>query len=155
MAFIGGFDASKVAPNEFAPIPAGKYLAAMVESEFKPNKAKTGEYLECKFQVVDGQHKGRKLISRLNLKHPNEQAASIAQGDLSAICRAVGVLTPNDSTDLHNVPIELVVGVTNPDEQGRVFNEIKGYAKRGAAEAASVAAAAAPAGVPAWMQKKA
>jgi len=157
MAFIGGFDASKIPPSDgFTPIPAGKYLAIMVESNFKKTKSGTGEYLECVFKVAEGANKGRTVKARLNLKNPNEQTVQIAAGELSSICRAVGVLKPNDSHDLHNVPIEITVGVTNADEKGRVYNEISGYSKRGSGAAATAPveapAASAEAGPrPSWM----
>lgn len=156
MAFIGGFDASKVPPSDdFTPIPAGKYLATMIASEFKKTKSGTGEFLECTFKIAEGANKGRTVKSRLNLKNQNEQTVQIAAGELSSICRAVGVLKPNDSCDLHNIPLEITVAVTNPDEKGRMYNEISGYHKRGgAAPAAQEATAAAPAEAgprPSWM----
>lgn len=154
MAFIGGFDASKVPPSDdFTPIPAGKYLAVMTASEFKKTKSGAGEFLECVFKISEGINKGRTVKSRLNLKNQNEQAVQIASGELSSICRAVGVLKPNDSCDLHNVPLEITVGVTNADEKGRMYNEITGYHKRGGAPVAQeMAPATADAGPkPSWM----
>jgi len=143
MAFLDGFNANNVDPNApMTPLPAGTYLVILTDSERKKNKAGTGEYLELKFAVQDGQHKGRKVVDRLNLWHPNETAQKIAAGDMSALCRAVGVMTPNDSTDLHNIPLEIIVGVTNPNEQGRVYNEVKGYQKQGIADAAPQATSA-------------
>ena len=62
MANLHGFDANQVDPaSNFDPLPAGKYLAAIIESEMKPTKAGTGNYLALTFQVLDGPHKGRML----------------------------------------------------------------------------------------------
>ncbi|MGQ9636057.1 MAG: DUF669 domain-containing protein, partial [Bryobacteraceae bacterium] len=106
MAHLGNFDASQVEPTTtFDPIPAGKYLAMITASEMKPNKAGTGSYLELVFTIVEGEYKGRQLWGRLNLDNPNELAVKIARAELSAICRAVGVLTPRDSVELHNLPL--------------------------------------------------
>jgi hypothetical protein len=133
MANLGDFDANAVDPNEpQQPIPAGTYLAQIVKSERKENKSNSGTHLELTFAVLDGQYKGRTVKERLNLWHSNSEAVRIAKGDLSAICRAVGVMKPRDSTALHNLPLEILVGVTNPDEKGRMYNEINGHAKRGA-----------------------
>ena len=53
MADLRGFDANQVEPNSgFDPIPAGKYLSVITESEMKPNKAGTGHYLQLAFQVI-------------------------------------------------------------------------------------------------------
>ena len=90
MANLTGFDANSVNPaTDFEPLPAGKYLAIITDSEMKPTKSGSGNYLELTFQVIDGPFKGRMLWSRLNLDNPNAQAVQIAQGELSAICRAV------------------------------------------------------------------
>ena len=110
MANLGNFDASKVDPaSSFDPIPAGKYLAAIVASELRPTKSGSGHYLELTFEIAEGQHKGRRLWARLNLDNPNPQAVQIARGELSAICRAVGVLQPRDSAELHNLPLSIKV----------------------------------------------
>lgn len=137
MANLSGFDASTVEPNQdFEPIPAGKYLAIIDESEMKPTKSGDGNYLELAFQILEGQYKGRKLWSRLNLDNKNAQAVQIAQGELSAICRAVGVLKPKDSVELHNLPLVVTVKLKKREDTGDMTNEIKGYAKKEAAAGA-------------------
>jgi hypothetical protein len=142
MADLRGFDANQVEPSsDFEPIPAGKYLAVITESEMKPNKAGTGHYLQLTFQVVDGPYKGRNLWARLNLDNPNATAVQIARAELSAICRAVGVLAPNDSVELHDLPLVIHVKCKKRDDTGELTNEIKGYAKK---ESPAPAAAAQP-----------
>lgn len=131
MADLRGFDANQVEPsNDFDPIPAGKYLAVITESEMKPTKAGTGNFLQLTFQVVEGQFKNRLLWARLNLENPNATAVQIARAELSAICRAVGVLAPNDSVELHNLPLVVHVKCRKRDDTGELTNEIKGYAKK-------------------------
>ena len=66
----------------------------------------------------------------MNLDNPNATAVQIAYADLSAICRAVGVMTPRDSVDLHNLPLVVHVGCKKRSDTGELANEIKGYAKR-------------------------
>lgn len=131
MANLNGFDANRVDPaSNFDPIPAGKYLAAIIESEMKPTKSGTGNYLQLTFQVLDGPHKGRLLWARLNLDNPNATAVQIAQGELSAICRAVGVLVPHDSVELHNLPLVISVRCKKRADTGEITNEIGGYTKK-------------------------
>ena len=139
MADLNNFNANRVEPaTEFEPIPAGKYLAVITASEMKPTKSGNGSYLELTFQVIEGEFKGRLLWARLNLDNPNMLAVKIAQGELSAICRAVGVMEPKDSSELHNLP--LVVGVKlKPDAEGELRNEVKSYAKRETANGAKPA----------------
>ena len=134
MANLNGFDAATVDPaTDFEPLPAGKYLAVITDSEMKPTKAGTGHYLQMTFQVIDGQFKNRLLWSRLNLDNPNRQAVQIAQGELSAICRAVGVLQPKDSIELHDLPLQITVKCKKREDTGDVVNEIRGYASKDAA----------------------
>jgi hypothetical protein len=121
------FNAETVDPSfSFPALPAGKYLAAIVESEKKETKAGTGEYLELTLQVLEGEHKGRKLWSRLNLDNPNEKAVQIARAELSSICRAVNVMRPKDSQELHNIPIYISI-IQEPGLNDELVNRIKKY----------------------------
>ena len=131
MADLRGFDANQVEPAaDFEPVPAGKYPAVITDSEMKANKAGTGHYLQLTFEIIDGPCKGRRLWSRLNLDNPNAMAVQIARAELSAVCRAVGVLAPNDSVDLHNLPLVVYVKCRKRDDTGEITNEIKGYARK-------------------------
>jgi hypothetical protein len=131
MADLRGFDANKVEPaTPFEAIPAGKYLATITASEMKPNKAGTGRFLELCFTIVEGEYRNRNVWSRLNLENPNELAMKIAQAELSALCRAVGVLTPNDSVELHNLPLVIKVRCKKRKDTDEITNEIRGYEKR-------------------------
>lgn len=130
MAFLGGFDASQVEPTRaFEVLPEGKYIAIIMASDMKHTKSGTGQYLELRLQIVDGEHKGRQLFERLNLENPNPVAVEIAKGTLSAICRAVGVMAPQDSAELHDIPIEVKIVCRKDASTGEIRNEIKGYAK--------------------------
>ena len=150
MTSLRGFDASQVDPaTVFDPIPAGKYLAAIIDSKMKPTKSGNGEYLELTFQVLEGEHKGRQLWTRLNLNNPNAQTVKIARGELSAICRAVGVLTPNDSVDLHNLPLVITCRCRKRQDTGEITNEVRGFAKR---EAASGQPQQAQTDTPPWLR---
>jgi len=155
MANLSGFDANRVEPStDYDPLPAGKYLAVITESEMKPTKAGTGQYLQMTFEILDGQFKGRKVWARLNLANSNDMTVKIAQAELSAICRAVGVLAPNDSVELHNLPLVIAVKCKKRDDTGDVTNEIKGYAKKetpqSPAPASGTSSAPSANGTPPW-----
>jgi hypothetical protein len=131
MANLHGFDANQIDPAAgFEAIPAGKYLAVITESEEKPTKAGTGHYLQLTFQIQEGSHKGRIIWARLNLDNPNATAVQIARAELSTICRAVGVNTPSDSIELHNLPLMITVKCRKRQDTGEISNEIAGYAKK-------------------------
>jgi len=134
MADLGNFNAHDVEPTApFDPIPAGKYIAAITASEMKATKTGSGSYLQLEFVVLEGEYKDRKVWARLNLNNPNATAVKIARAELSAICRAVGVMQPKDSVELHNLPLEITVALKKRDDTGGLTNEIKGYAAKQAA----------------------
>lgn len=131
MANLNGFDANHVEPNAgYDAIPADKYVAMMTGSEMKPTKNGDGSYLELEFTILEGQYKDRKLWDRLCLNHSNPQTVKIARSNLSALCRAVGVLQPKDSADLHNLPLVITVRCKKREDTGDVTNEVRGYAAR-------------------------
>lgn len=128
MANLNGFNAGEVEPNvPFEPVPAGKYLAAITASEMKATKKGDGSYLQLEFTVLDGQYKDRKVWDRLCINHPNDMTQKIARGNLSAVCRAVGVMQPRDSVELHNIPLLITVKCKKREDNGEMSNEIKGY----------------------------
>ena len=136
MANLNGFNATEVEPTtSFEPLPAGKYLAAITESEMKPTKSGSGSYLQLTFMILEGEYKNRILWARLNLNNPNATAVKIARSELSAICHAVGVMQPRDSVDLHNLPLVITVKLKKRDDTGELTNEVKGYARKDAAGA--------------------
>ena len=131
MANLNGFDANQVDPTtDFEPLPAGKYLAAITESEMKATKNGAGRYLQLAFAILDGEYTNRVVWARLNLDNPIATAVKIAQSELSAICHAVGVMQPRDSVELHNLPLIINVKVKQRDDNGELTNEVKGYAAK-------------------------
>lgn len=130
MGDLNGFDANDYQPmGEYTPIPAGDYKAVATAREWKTTKAGTGERLVFTWQIVEGEHKERILVVGLNLRNPNDTAVRIANSELSSICRACGVMNPNDSAELLNHPVILTVVVEERNDKPGVFrNEIKSYA---------------------------
>ena len=130
MADLGGvFNANDVKPSSFDVLPASEYEAIIVNSEKKTTSKGDGNYLNLELQILNGPFQNRKIFDKLNLVNPNPQAVEIARGTLSAICRAVGVMTPRDSSELHDKPIRIKVAVKKSDEYGEQ-NVIKAYKPR-------------------------
>lgn len=156
MATLTGFDASQVEPaKEREPLPNGDYVAIIIESAMKKTKNGQGEYLELVYQLVgEGVFKGRKLWSRHNLVNANDVAVQIAQGELSAICRAVKILKPNDSIELHNIPLIIKVACRKNKDSGQMTNDVVGWkAKDGSTS--STTAPTAGGSAPPWARGKA
>lgn len=93
------FDASTVEPNtQFDPVPAGWYPCRIASVDLKKSGA-GDDMLKFTFEVDHAggaEFGGRKFFLNLVVGHKNEQPRAIAQRQLSAICRAVGVMKINE-----------------------------------------------------------
>ena len=142
------------------PLPEGEYVAMITDSEWKDTKSGNGKYLCITFEVVDDEYKGRKVFINLNLDNPNETAVKIAQQELNSICRAVNVVNPSDSAQVHGIP--LCIGVKlekSKNKEGKEFvnNVIKSYRSRSSGNAVQgkqTAATTTANGVGSWRNNK-
>lgn len=127
MANLEGFDAATVEPEAGFPVlPAGEYEVVIIESKMEPTKKGDGKLLKLTLQVSSGPEMNKKIFDQLNTQNPNEIAQRIGRATLSAICRAVNVLTPKDSAELHMKPLRAKVIIEN-DAQYGMKNKVKSY----------------------------
>lgn len=113
--FDTSFDATSVEPTTaYELLPAGKYRAQIVESEMRVTRNGMGQFLWLMLDILDGQHKGRKIFDQLNLVNPNPTTVEIAQRTLSAICHATGKMQVSDSEELHLIPMTIQVKIKPP-----------------------------------------
>ena len=127
------FDASKIEINDsYDVIPDNTLVNAVItSSEWKETKDKTGGYLALKYEIIDGNYKGRIIFENVNLQNSNATAVKIAQETLAKICNAIGKVTVQNSEELHNIPMTLKLGV-NPAKDGYdASNKIKSFSKAG------------------------
>lgn len=115
------FDAATVAPSEGRstdPCPKGRYKVAIDECNYGPVASNPGaEKLELQMVVLDGQFKGRKFFTLLNLRNPSAMAQQIAWETLSAIQRAAGVMKSGTSADLLGRPFEVDVSIEQSEPE--------------------------------------
>lgn len=122
------FNAADVAPAEtFDVIPAGEYHGQVIASDLRATKSGTGQYIWLEQEILDGQYKGRKLWTTLNIINSNATAVDIAARQLSALCHAVGEIDVSDTDQLHFKPMLMVVKVVPKTEQYAAKNEVSGY----------------------------
>lgn len=113
--FDTSFDATSVEPTTaYELLPAGKYRAQIVESEMRVTRNGMGQFLWLMLDILDGEHKGRKIFDQLNLVNPNPTTVEIAQRTLSAICHATGKMHVSDSEELHLIPMTIQVKIKPP-----------------------------------------
>ncbi|MBI1370752.1 MAG: AAA family ATPase [Planctomycetes bacterium] len=91
------------------PIPAGHYDARIVNSQIVDTS--DGNRLDLNFEIIGGAHDGRVVTKGLHLHSRNASKQWRDRRELSHICRAVGELTPHDSSELHNIPMVIEVGM--------------------------------------------
>ncbi len=129
---------------EFSVLPAGWYPAELVKSELKDTNAKDGKYLALKFRILENveigdkevKSEGRFVFTNLNIVNKSEMAVKLARSDLKALCFAVGHDTElEDTTDLHNIDLQIKLSVKPETSEWPAKNEIKGYRTIEGAEA--------------------
>jgi len=128
MVDLNGFDASRVPPmNPNDLLPIGNYRAVITQSIVRQIKAGTGSNLELTLRIIEGSYANRTLRAWLNLWHQREDVRIIAQAELSTICRAINVITPKSSVDLHDRPLIIEVSRKVRQDTGAVVNNIIAY----------------------------
>lgn len=146
------FNAAGVKPNiALEPIPTGQYPVIITASEEKPTRAGTGSYIQLEMTVQAGEHAGRKVFDRLNIKNANQTAVDIAYSTLSAICHVTGVLNLQDTAQLHGRPfIAVVKKVPRNDQPGNFSNEVNGYKDVNGNDPGHAGTVSQPAAQPQW-----
>jgi hypothetical protein len=102
-AFNGNaFDPSQVdEPQGFEPLPTDvEFHWEIGDAELKPTKNNDGTILKLRCNVLGPSHAGRVVFANLNIQNPSQQAEQIAQQQLGAVCRALGITALADSDEL-------------------------------------------------------
>lgn len=113
--------------DNFDPIPADEYVAKIVESDIIENKKRNGSYIKLKFEIIQGDYKGRFVWTNLNIVNPSSVAVEIAQKELATICRAIGKSVVQDTQELHGIPMLLKVKIRPAKGDYPASNDTAGY----------------------------
>lgn len=85
--------------------PEGDFSFEITESDVTASSNGRGMILKLTLQGIDAENKGLKVWKNINIQHENAQAQSIGQGELSALCKAIGLDGElQDSEQLHFKP---------------------------------------------------
>jgi hypothetical protein len=127
MAELGQtFDPNAVEPGQFDDVPAGEYAAQIVDSEVKPTKAGAGLGLNLTWQITEGPLENHKFWQWINFQHESQQAQTIGQQQLKAICDAIGYTDHvTDSEVLHNVVCRVKLGMGKANGNYAAKPEVK------------------------------
>lgn len=91
-------DLSNAKESSFGIIPQGEYNIVVDEAEIKETKSGTGEYINCKLKITDGEYEGKFLFTMFNIKNQNQKAVEIGLGQLKTFMGCAGL----DKTILKN-----------------------------------------------------
>ena len=124
---LQAFNAQQFDPTQGGgSLPVGRHPCIIESSEVKANKANDGGYLQLNVKLIDGPQTGTTGAYRLKLYHSNPQTSEIAHRQLSAICHCVGVFNVQDSSQLHNIPFIIEVGLQKGEEAAQKgYTEVK------------------------------
>lgn len=158
-----GFDTSEfegTGGNDFQVMPEGEYTLKATDAEMKETKKGDGAYLAVTFEVVKGEHAGRKVWQNFNIHNPSEKAQNIGREQVSAWGRAAGKPNAQDSDELLERSFQAKLGIEKGTGGYSDKNIIKYFMApaSGASDddkpAAKAEKKAAPAAAPAGEKKK-
>lgn len=112
------------------PIPKGWYLGVIKKSETVPTKNGDGTLVKLQCQLMDddrnGEYNGRWVFDQICFKPSSIKSMQFSTNKMASLSKAVGVNKPQDTSELHNVPVMIHVGIAE-DQNGDPRNEVKGY----------------------------
>src|SRR5262249_39861142 len=140
---------------DFVPIRPSWQSAQIVEvsrKEAQNNSSST--YILAVFEIIEGEHKGRKIFQNITLTNQNQQAVEIGQRLLTDICNALKIGPLKNLEVLLYKPMKVRVGIKR-DKDGvypdrNQITQVRAYdfvPKRGGGSASVTAPAAPSAGL--------
>ena len=134
------------------PIPIGWHSAQIIESAVRDASTGNGTYLLAVFEVLEGEHRGRKIFQNVTLQNSSQQAVDIGTRLLTDIFTSVGHTGPTrDIRVMLFKPVMVRVGIKRdkdgiyPDRNAVTAGETSGLSaqartpQRSAAGGAQVA----------------
>lgn len=102
--------------DEYALIPKGDYTAEITRSEIKDfhwqNSGASGQELSLMFKIIEGEYAGRVIFANPQLSN-NKFDSFVSQGRklLAQIAAACSIKQLSDSTQLHDKPLQIKLGI--------------------------------------------
>jgi len=130
------FDPTEVeVETSYEPIPEGSYPVNLTKVEIKPTKAGNGKRLVVSCKVTDGDHRGRSLMTGLNVANPNPVAQEIGRKQLRVLLQSVNLDGERDMSRLigkeciAQVVVKEGTGGFGPRNDIKAFKPASGSAK--------------------------
>jgi hypothetical protein len=110
--------------NTREALPAGEYIAVLDKAEIKTTKTGEGQYINCQFKVVDGQHKGGVFFDIINISNPNAQALEIGLARLNTILSIGGLNQCGSTEELEHARIHILAVLGIEEYNGNKKNKL-------------------------------
>lgn len=126
MAQIGANLSGYKTLDDFEPLPPGEYHVGVVDSGVEQKQ--NGMQAKFVYEVIGGDHAGRKIYDRMWITHTNATAAEIGLRSLKTLATAAGHQNPNmvnDTEELHGR--ELIVRLAVREHEGKHYQDVKAY----------------------------
>ena len=145
MAQLGQtFDAASLPEStDYSPIPAGWYRCRITEASLETTKAGTGQYIKCRYDVLDAPHANRVFFGNINIRNPNPKAEEIGAEQLGKLMRSIGLARVSDTDQLVGGVMQVKVTIRQSEQYGD-SNEVKDWKADGGAGTTSAGAATPP-----------
>ncbi len=99
-------------------IPAGWQTFTISEAEIKETKARNGQYIKLRLDVLGGEYDGRVIFENVNVRNQNEVAERIGRQQLGEIMRATGIASLNDTDQLIGGTLMAKLAVKKDEDYG-------------------------------------
>jgi len=110
--------------SDYSVLPDGEYQVIITEAEMKANKSGQGAHIGVSMQVIEGECEGRLLWANYNVQNSNPTAEKIGRAELASLCKAIGIINPQDTSELCDKPFIVNLGL---DKKDPTKNKIKSY----------------------------
>ena len=113
MVQIPNYDQNAQPAADFTPIPAGRYIAEIIESVIEEisKSSDKGQCFVFRWHILEGEHCGRFVWQRINLwpqdMNNMDKVKEIANRQFASIREATNTPTPNESNELHHKDFQL------------------------------------------------
>ena len=86
--FPEAFDPATHEGNSWDVLPAGEYVAQVVEASIQQPNSGDGYYLSLTWKIIEGAYEGRQVWQRITYQHSSEQAQTFGRKTLKDLLRS-------------------------------------------------------------------
>lgn len=132
-----GFDLNEYESSgtrDYSPIPKGEYTIKCTDAEVKTTRS-GGEMIAATFEVVGGEHDGRKVWNNYNIHNDSEKAQKIGREQVASWARACGKPNATSFDELLERKFIASIDIEKGKDGYADKNRIVGYVMQGSAPA--------------------